>query len=52
MHIGEQKMKWLSERLHHLREYYFSILFGNFFKFRRNFIEIALLHRHIKVIKM
>ena len=32
--------------------YTFSILFGNFFKFRRNFIEITLLHRHITVIKM
>ena len=27
-------------------------MLGNSFKFRRNFIEITLLHRHITVIKM
>ena len=63
MHIGEQKMKWLSERLHNLENisifrhyaalwYTFSILFGKAFKFHRNSIEITLLHRHITVIKM
>ena len=55
MHIGEQKMKWLSERLHNLENisiFTFSILFGKAFKFHRNSIEITLLHRHITVIKM
>ena len=56
MHIGEQKMKWLSERLHNLENIsifrHYAVLFGNAFKFHRNSIEITLLHRHITVIKM